>query len=342
MSSCRFRRPRRRRLRRSGSGRRPRAGRVAPVAGVVGLELDDLFARLHLGQAGQRVGGDAARSPGTPTSPWPAAARRRRGRDAPPAPRPWLAAARHGLARRRTRRLVEHRQPLGDDGVRILLAERHQHAAQAIGVRRRPRVAQQQVLGDDPGLLRFAGLEVGLGQLLLRGGQRRVEIAVDADLDQAQQRRRGGAAPSRGSPAAGAPPCRSRRTRRRDRPAGRRWRSARWATRGARRASPLPRPPSGAAARKRTRWSRAASRLSSLSRILPPVSSSSGSLVGAGVGQEPLGARHFVAAERRLGEAQRHLGGAGVALDDLLEQRLGLARRACASRAPWPAPAGRR
>ena len=34
-----------------------------------------------------------------------------------------------------------------------------------------------------------AGVEVSLGQLLLRGGQRRVEIAVDADLDQPEQRR---------------------------------------------------------------------------------------------------------------------------------------------------------
>ena len=51
-------------------------------------------------------------------------------------------------------------------------------------------------------------------------------------------------------------------------------------------------------------------------------------LVVPGVGQEALGARHLVAAERRFGQAQRHLGVAGIELDDLLEQLLGLARRA--------------
>ena len=53
------------------------------------------------------------------------------------------------------------------------------------------------------------------------------------------------------------------------------------------------------------------------------MSSSSGS-GGGRVGQEPLGARDFVAAERGLGQAQRDLGGAGIALDDFLEQRLRL------------------
>ena len=69
------------------------------------------------------------------------------------------------------------------------------------------RIAQQQVFGDDAGLLRFAGLEIRLGQLLLRGRQRGVEVAVDAHLDQAEQRRQVAAAPSRGTPAAAAPPC---------------------------------------------------------------------------------------------------------------------------------------
>ena len=86
-----------------------------------------------------------------------------------------------GRLRVAVRVLVEQQQPLGDDRVGIGLAERDEDAAQPIGVRRRARIAQQQVLGDDAGLLRFAGVEIGLRQLLLRGGQRRVEVAVDAD-----------------------------------------------------------------------------------------------------------------------------------------------------------------
>ena len=52
-----------------------------------------------------------------------------------------------------------------------------------------PRLARHEILGDEPRFGRLAGLDVGVGQLRLRAVHRRLEAAVDADLDQPHQRR---------------------------------------------------------------------------------------------------------------------------------------------------------
>ena len=221
--------------------------------------------------------------------------------------------------------LVEHRQPLGDDRVRVLLAQGHEHAAQSILVRRRSRIAQEQVLGDDPRLLRLARFQVGLGELLLRGGERRFEIAVDAHLDEPQQRgqvaRRlleealqpaGGLAEvARGGGMI------DQQVDDRVARAGRRQVLAErgdFVDRLGRHGEEPHQVVAGGL------------QVVQLQQDLAAGEQQLRLLAAAGVGQEALGAGHLVAGERRLGQAQRDLGGGRIRLDDFLEQFLRLAR----------------
>ena len=80
-------------------------------------------------------------------------------------------------------------EPIRNDRVRVLDLEQHQRAAEPLDVRPLPRLAGDEILGDDACLERLACVEIGVRELDLRLVHRRLEPAVDADLDQLEQRR---------------------------------------------------------------------------------------------------------------------------------------------------------
>ena len=130
-------------------------------------------------------------------------------------------------------------QPRGDQRVGIRLAEQHERAAEPLDVRVVPRLARDEILGDEARLGRGAGGDVGVGQLRLRAVHRRLR----------GRRRR------RSRPAASAPECdwarasripAARRPRRASRPA-RPPRRRRARRRGSRRRAPARRRSSRAA-----------------------------------------------------------------------------------------------
>ena len=79
-------------------------------------------------------------------------------------------------------------QPIGDDRVGVGFAQHLEGATEALDVGAVPRLTGHEILADDARLEAAAGVEVGVGELGLRGVHRRLEAAVDADLDQPHQR----------------------------------------------------------------------------------------------------------------------------------------------------------
>ena len=106
-----------------------------------------------------------------------------------------LGERRRGVEQRIARRQVgAHERRLAaqtrrDQGVGIGLAEQHQRAPEALDVRVVPRLPRHEVLGDEPRFGGRAGGDVGVRELRLRAVHRRLEAAVDADLDQPHERR---------------------------------------------------------------------------------------------------------------------------------------------------------
>ena len=76
-----------------------------------------------------------------------------------------------------------------DDAVGLRFAEQRQRPAEAFDVRRVPGLVRDQILGDEPRLARLAGFDIGVGQLRLRAVHRRLEAAIDADLDEPHEGR---------------------------------------------------------------------------------------------------------------------------------------------------------
>ena len=69
----------------------------------------------------------------------------------------------------------------------IGLSQQLQRTAETLEVRSVPRLARDQILGDEAGLRGEAAGEIGVGQMGLSAVHRRLEPAVDADLDQTHQ-----------------------------------------------------------------------------------------------------------------------------------------------------------
>ena len=70
--------------------------------------------------------------------------------------------------------------------VRVGHAQHGQRATEPIDVRLLPRLTRHEVFRDNPGFGCLTGLEVGVGQVDLRLVHRRLESAVDADLNELQ------------------------------------------------------------------------------------------------------------------------------------------------------------
>ncbi len=87
---------------------------------------------------------------------------------------------------RHERRLTT--EPFGNQRVRVRDAQHDERLAEAIDVRRFPRLTCDQILGDDPRFSGLIGSEIGVGQQLLRLVHRLLETAVDADFDEFEER----------------------------------------------------------------------------------------------------------------------------------------------------------